>query len=530
LFVRNATGLVREVSPRAALLINYIPGCPVQVVAAGLFFAFALFPGGNFLLALVLAMPMSLAFAYAFGLLVAAIPRSGGDYVLVSRIIHPAVGFVSSFCMLLAAVLSLAFFGIVCATIALGPSLIIVGILTGNTTLVAWGTTCQTDKTWQLIIGSVALLGSGLLLIGGWKWTTRIFSTLFVFTMAGLVVCAVIALLTPTSTFIDRFNAFALPYTHVADTYHNVINAAATSGVNVNPGFSLEQTIPLVGVLAGFTIYSWWAVFIGGELRQASSLKTANRMALAGILNVVSIAIFVWIFLQCFGTSFLIATNSAAGALPASIGVAPYYFVMISAVIGNAPIAILLAASFVAYWPLVIANSYFLPTRILFALAFDGMAPKWVTAVTRAGTPWASILLSVAASIVVLAWGLGSSFFFTLLVFATLFQLISMGLVGLSAVVMPTRRPVQYRGSVTSKKIAGVPIVVIAGVASIVSCVILYIVYFSYPSLGLADKPTFFMSLVAWILVALAYYYGMRFVKRLQGIDVTKAYAEIPPE
>ena len=105
-----------------------------------------------------------------------------------------------------------------------------------------------------------------------------------------------------------------------------------------------------------------------------------------------------------------------------------------------------------------------------------------------------------------------------------------MGLVGLSAVVMPRRRPVQYRGSVTSKKIAGVPIVVIAGVAAIVSCVILYIVYFSYPNLGLADKPTFFMSLVAWILVALAYYYGMRFVKRLQGIDVTKVYAEIPPE
>ena len=89
LFARNATGLVRGVSPRSSLIINFIPGHPAQSLAAGFFFVFALFPGGNYLLGLLMVIPMTLAMSYAFGLLTAMIPRSGGDYMLVSRVIHP---------------------------------------------------------------------------------------------------------------------------------------------------------------------------------------------------------------------------------------------------------------------------------------------------------------------------------------------------------------------------------------------------------------------------------------------------------
>ena len=69
LFARNATGLVRGVSPRSSLIINFIPGHPAQSLAAGFFFALTLFPGGNYLLGLLLVIPMALAFSYAFGLL-----------------------------------------------------------------------------------------------------------------------------------------------------------------------------------------------------------------------------------------------------------------------------------------------------------------------------------------------------------------------------------------------------------------------------------------------------------------------------
>src|SRR5205807_10310787 len=76
LFIRNATGLVREVRPLSSLVINYIVGSPVQVLGAGLFFALSLYPGGNFFLGLLIIVPMMLACFYTFGVMPAAIPRS----------------------------------------------------------------------------------------------------------------------------------------------------------------------------------------------------------------------------------------------------------------------------------------------------------------------------------------------------------------------------------------------------------------------------------------------------------------------
>ncbi len=54
---------------------------------------------------------MTLSFSYTFGLLTQMIPRSGGDYMIVSRVLGPLLGFISSFCMTMAGLLSNAFFG-----------------------------------------------------------------------------------------------------------------------------------------------------------------------------------------------------------------------------------------------------------------------------------------------------------------------------------------------------------------------------------------------------------------------------------
>ena len=75
LFVRNATGLVRGMSQRASVVLNFIPGHPTQTLAAVMFAFIALFPGANPYLALLIVLPMTLSFSYAFGLLTAMIPR-----------------------------------------------------------------------------------------------------------------------------------------------------------------------------------------------------------------------------------------------------------------------------------------------------------------------------------------------------------------------------------------------------------------------------------------------------------------------
>ena len=106
--------------PRSSLIINFIPGHPTQTHGGGP----ALRPrrrrGRQPLPRAAARRPDEpRRSSYAFGLLTQMIPRSGGDYMLVSRVIHPAVGYVSVFCMTTAGLLSNAFFGLAVVTAGL---------------------------------------------------------------------------------------------------------------------------------------------------------------------------------------------------------------------------------------------------------------------------------------------------------------------------------------------------------------------------------------------------------------------------
>ncbi len=528
LFARNATGLVRGVSPRSSLIINFIPGHPAQSLAAGFFFVFALFPGGNYLLGLLMVIPMALAMSYAFGLLTAMIPRSGGDYMLVSRVIHPSVGLVSSFCMTLAGLLSNAFFGIAFVTIGLAPGLTGVGLISGNATLVRWGTEI-TSKHWIIVLGALMMVGSSLILAGGWRWTLRVQNTIFWLVTGSLFLSVLIALFTSHSSFIGNFNSFAQPYTHSSHSYQDVIATAHKGGVNTSPPFSFSNTIPIMGFFATFSIFSYWSTFIGGELRQASSLKTANNMAIAGVGGILIVAVFAAIFFHTFGTPFMIAANG--GGMPATLALSATYFSLVSASVGNTVLAVILFGCYVLFWPLICYISFIQPTRMLFAYAFDGILPAGVARTSKSGSPYVAVIIAFVMSVVTLIWGVYGSNFFQVLVYATLVQLIAMGLVGLSAVVVPYTKPDLYRASATKMKVLGIPVVSIAGAGAIATCVIIWILYFHYPlQFGLANKTKMFTIFGVTIGLAIIYYLVAKAVRRGQGVDLARAYAEVPPE
>src|SRR2546429_7019410 len=84
LFARQATGLVRAVPQRASLIFNFIPSHPAFVLSAGGFFAFSLFPGGEFILPPLLDIPLGMAFAYSYRLLARLLPRTRGGHMFVT--------------------------------------------------------------------------------------------------------------------------------------------------------------------------------------------------------------------------------------------------------------------------------------------------------------------------------------------------------------------------------------------------------------------------------------------------------------
>jgi amino acid transporter len=529
LFARNATGLVRGVSQRSSFVINFIPGHPTQALAAGFFFVFALFPGGNYLLGLALTIPLILAIAYSFGLLTAMIPRSGGDYMIVSRVIHPVMGLISSFCMTLAGLLSNAFFGVAFVTLGIGPGLVSLGLLERSQGLINAGTTIQSTIGWKFGIGAAMMLLSAAFLVGGWRWSLRIQNTLFWIVTGGLIVATVAALFTSHASFVSSFNSFLRPYTHNANSYQEVLSRAAKAGINLHPSFSVANSIPIVGFFATFSIYSYWSTFVAGELREASSVKTARNMALAGVTCIVVVAAFAAVYFHAFGTSFMIAANG--GGMPPQVSTAPTYFFLMSGAVGNLLFAILIIFSYIFFWPLICYISLLQPTRMMFAYAFDGILPEKVTSINRYGAPWAAIIISWVLSAATLLWGLKNASFFQILTYATLIQLIAMGLVSICGIIVPWRRPELYRGSTSQRRFLGVPVVTIAGVGGVLTAVFVWVLFFHYSAqFGFSDPGKFFGFAGVTIGLAVVYYLVARFTRARKGVNIDLAYAEIPPE
>jgi len=96
LYARKSTGLVRAAGKWSVLVYN------IMFVSIGLMTLFAIsfipafYPGSNIQLSFVLALIIVLPTSMVFAMLSVAMPRSGGDYVYVSRALGPAWGMMSN--------------------------------------------------------------------------------------------------------------------------------------------------------------------------------------------------------------------------------------------------------------------------------------------------------------------------------------------------------------------------------------------------------------------------------------------------
>src|SRR5262245_14126275 len=86
LFVRKSTGLVREASAFDAMVYNAVFSAPVGATLAwGVFFALSAFPGADLVTATLISLVINVPIVIMMALLASSMPRTGGDYVWVSR-------------------------------------------------------------------------------------------------------------------------------------------------------------------------------------------------------------------------------------------------------------------------------------------------------------------------------------------------------------------------------------------------------------------------------------------------------------
>src|SRR5438105_3539514 len=115
LFVRQSSGLVRNVSVTNALFFNVAAFVGVGLTLYPIFYSLADVPvwrAGPFSAygwAAIIAGLFCILLALIFGSLTSVMPRSGGDYVFSSRILHPFLGWLESWTLVIASILIIAF-------------------------------------------------------------------------------------------------------------------------------------------------------------------------------------------------------------------------------------------------------------------------------------------------------------------------------------------------------------------------------------------------------------------------------------
>jgi basic amino acid/polyamine antiporter, APA family len=530
-YARKATGLVREVSPFSTFVFN-MAGQPTAVfLAISVFFLLGAFPGGSIWLGLAMALVVAIVICVCYGLFTSAIPRSGGDYVLVSRVTHPVIGLVSSFFWTSGVILSIAFIALAFVTVGLGPSLTAVGLVSGDDSLVTAGNDLATSENWQFGIGTLLILISAALLAGGWRWTTRIMNGFWVLMMLGLGTVFLVLLFKSEGGFVNSFNQFAGGITGEPDTYNSIIDNAHAEGIDTSPSFSMSNTWPTWAAICSLSIFSWLSIYISGEVRRAKDTTQMKVMSMATLVHIGIAAILALLFFSRFGHDFFYAINALSESESYPFAAPPIYTFLTSIAGGSTLLAWWLLITFAASFPLLMIPNLTIPVRTLFAWALDGILPSRFARVSaRTHAPNYAIALTVILSILVLRWAVtNGEDFFSVLVEAFSLQLVTMILIGVAAMLLPYRRPEIWRSSATTQRFLGAPIVALAGALTAALLAGIFYVYLRYPDLGI-DKGQFFRHCAYILGAALLTFFIARAARSRQGVDVDKLAAEIPPE
>src|SRR3981081_1660176 len=321
-FLRNATGLLREVSLLDAFIMNTF-GMNVAVGAVFLFLqAPAFFPQGNLLVAVIIGtLLMAFTLLWVYSTFAAAMPRSGGDYVFVSRVLHPFLGWLLGWSQ----GMWLIFFWIgfnawFALTFAVPVALSTIGAATGqsgwialsNNLLAAFPILGITTQWWVLIIGLLINIGFAVLLILGgqsfWRW-----QKVFFLFAGGSIVLAFLLLLFDGGNIQHAWNTFASQHKGLA--FNQVIPTAVKNGYVLPGGFSLNDTLLMLPWVFFVVGYAQGSAQIGGEVRRASRNQYLAMVG-GGFVNGGVLARVVPAPVHAVGTNWIGSVGFLAGSDP----------------------------------------------------------------------------------------------------------------------------------------------------------------------------------------------------------------------
>jgi amino acid transporter len=526
-FVRDATGLVRALSARDVLMFNLLNmGLPWPLLY--IFFAGATYPGIDTPVTVLIAFLPNVLIAILYYYMTTAFPRTGGDYVWVSRIIHPAVGFMESFGVV---VFFLSFLGPVSGwlmTYGFGTMFYNLAIATHNSSYLTLATEVTSQNS--ILLGSLTVLAIVVLAAAvGIKNTFRYTWVTFAVVSLGLAVFLLALATSSPATFQSNFNSMS------GASYQGIIDAANKAG--------LVTVFTVSGIILG-TFYSFlnylgynFSTYIGGEVKQS------QRSQLIGVVG--SVCVFAVIVFLVFEAPFAIMggqfINSAA-LLASSINPAissqytlpspPVSSYLVIFANPSEIVAVLVPLAIIASVLGSLETIVLATVRIVFSWSFDGVVPTRLSQLSKRGSPNFVLALIAVVGLIYILISLFEANVLTFLDYATSGLYLSIAFVGLSGLIFPYRKKALFQSTppAVQKKVGGVPVISILGLVTFLVGVFVAIAAASPAYTGLAVNPYYVAGLASVFIGGLAIYAISYYYQKSKGVDLMLRFREIPPE
>jgi amino acid transporter len=526
MFLRKATGLVREVSVLDAVVLNS-SGMNVGVGVALLFiWAPYLLTGGSIILATIIA-TLAVAFttAYLYAVAAGAFPRSGADYVFTSRVLTPVWGFMLSGSQMLWNFFWMAFNAWALANFALPGTLQVLGEMTGNENL-----TALAGKVSQpaVVVGIAIVLQILFALLH--IWGIKPYFTYLKITVGisvASVLLAILILIVQGANFQERWSAFMTGMGGLS--YDQVISTAIAQGFKPDQPFSLGKTLammPLVFWIVGFFNGS---PQIGGEVKRARSTQFIAMVG-AVLINGGIVILLAFLVEYFIGRTFLASLGflwfEHADLL--GLGVTPDFNFLVSILSRSAPVVALLGLGYIFWATNGTPNIIAFVTRGLLAYSFDRMAPEALGEVSeRYHTPVKAIIFTAAMGIV--AIGVIVLVEQASLLSSMMAQMFAYLVISVAAIVFPFKYRKLWESTTSARKLFGIPIIAVAGAGSIIFTLLMSY-FFAFYKMFNANSALSLLVVALTIIISAAYYYGYRAYQKSKGVDIDLIYKEIPPE
>lgn len=539
-FARKASGLVRGLSFIDAFGVGFMNQGLTPSMWVMISLGLGVYTGGNLIIATLLsALLCGIGFSLVWGILGGSMPRSGGEYIYNSRIIHPLIGIAESFGNAFVWIMWI----YILAPWTVDPGLTMMFQFLGRpdiseSLISKINTPFGPFAIWFFLIATLVNFIAFLFVVFGIKIFARAQKVIMVLGITGCLVILLVLTFTSRDAFVTAWNNLAVQY---GSLDYNGFLATARSTIE-NAGDVLPKTwnwYDTLGVMvAGSWLfaYSYCITFIAGEVKRPD--KTIILANLSAIL--IPAAFMLWLAIALYrtvGFEFLSATawvdNLGEGLAGYTLPWAPNFVGLAAVITQNWFVVFMMAMSFIVFNLWWVALSYLAFPRILFAWGMDRMGPKWFADIDYR---WASpvknhILCFVLGEIGILLYTIFQDQMSGLSV--TGLEIVSVfGVTAIAATIFPfSKKAKNIWDSSPYKKwnILGIPVVTIGGVVNLIYLAILFYFFIVMPDLeGLAIGSLLFYVLIWAIGVGWYFYWKQR--NKDVGVDVNMTFGELPPD